>query len=328
MTTKYSNISDVPLALAVFLATDSYDSNEDPNTISATALMKPIRQIVLPPRLPPGEGLVNLEDMLSSRLGTAVHDAIERSWLNNHKTAMQSLGIPQKIIDKFRINPGPAELLNGEIPVYLEQRLSKKLGKWVVTGKFDFISEGMLQDFKNTSTWVYLKQVNTYKYQLQGSIYRWLDNEIITSDSMQIHFIFTDWKSNTYSSDPNYPKKKILTQNIPLLPYNQTEKIIKDKLKQIEQYWDADEELIPECTDEDLWRSEPVYKYYKNPSKTSRSTKNFSTMQDAYIRVAEDNNVGIVIVSPGEVKACKYCPAFSACSQKDRLIASGDLIMK
>jgi len=49
MTLRYANVSDVPLALAVFLATDSYDYNPDPNTVSATTLLKPIRQIVLPP---------------------------------------------------------------------------------------------------------------------------------------------------------------------------------------------------------------------------------------------------------------------------------------
>ena len=60
MPTRYANVSEVPLALAVFLASDYYDYNEDQNTISATTLLKPLRQIVLPPRIPQGMGLVNL----------------------------------------------------------------------------------------------------------------------------------------------------------------------------------------------------------------------------------------------------------------------------
>ena len=47
---KYLNNSNVPLSLAVFLATDNYDHESD--TISATTLIKPLRQIILAARVP------------------------------------------------------------------------------------------------------------------------------------------------------------------------------------------------------------------------------------------------------------------------------------
>ena len=47
---KYINTEDTPLSVAVFLATDHYDY--DPNTISATRLLKPIRQTILSGRVP------------------------------------------------------------------------------------------------------------------------------------------------------------------------------------------------------------------------------------------------------------------------------------
>ena len=46
------------------------------------------------------------------------------------------------------------------------------------------------------------------------------------------------------------------------------------------------------------------------------------------MRLNADGNVGVVLTVPGEAKACKYCKAFSLCSQKDALIASGDLNFK
>ncbi len=327
MASKYNNVSDVPLALAVFLATDSYDHNEDPKTISATALLKPIRQIVLPSRLPPGMGLNSLGDMMASRIGTAIHDGIENAWLNNYKQGLANIGMNEKVIDRIVINPKTEDLTEDCIPIYLEQRLTKQFGKWKITGKFDFIGEGIVQDFKSTSVWTYMNQANNSKYQQQGSIYRWLDNKLITADNMQIHFIFTDWKSPRFGADPNYPPRRFHTQTIPLMSVADTEKFITHKLNLIEKYWDAPEETIPECSDEDLWRSLPIYKYYKNPAKLTRSTKNFDNPQDASLRMAEDHGVGVVITSPGEVKACKYCPAYAACSQKDKLIASGDLII-
>ncbi len=329
MTARFANVSEVPLALAVFLATDSYDHNDDPFTVSATTLLKPLRQIILPNRIPAGEGLVNLADMMNSRMGTAIHDGIEKAWMNNYRGAMRDIGLPDRVISRVVINPDEQDLeMNPDwIPIYLEQRLKRQLGKWTITGKFDFIGEGKVQDFKSTSTFTYKKQTGADKYTQQGSIYRWLDPKKIHQDRMDIHYIFTDWKGAMAKSDPSYPPKRFHTQSFELLSLNETEAFIRKKLALIEQYWDAPEEEIPQCSDEELWRSEPQFKYYKNPEKTARSTKNFDTMQDAMLRLSEDGNVGIVKEVPGQVTACRYCPAFAACTQKDQLVAAGDLIL-
>lgn len=329
MSQQFTNVSDVPLALAVFLASDFYDHNQDEQTISATSLMKPLRQIILPPRIPKGEALVNLADMMNSRMGTAIHDGIERAWMSNYQTALQALGYPSRVIDRIKINPTANELNDDVIPIYLEQRLTRKVGRWTVTGKFDFIGEGKVQDFKTTSVFTYKNQLNNNKYALQGSIYRWLDPELITESTMDIHYIFMDWKPSMVKTDPSYPTKRFHTQSFDLKSVSETDSFIKTKLKLIEEYWDKDEQDIPHCGNEDLWRSEPVFKYYKNGDTSSkRSTKNFSSKQDAMIFMANAGNTGAIKEVPGQVTACKYCPAFAACTQKDVLIAAGDLIME
>lgn len=324
---RYSHTSEVPLALAVFLATDNYDHNDDPNTISATALLKPLRQIILSPRVPATQAMVALPDLVKSRIGQAIHDAIERSWVANHRVAMQSLGYPQRVIDMVEVNPTPEFMAQfpDTIPVYLEQRLKRQLGKWTVSGKFDFIGEGRVQDFKSTSVWTYQNQVNNNKYALQGSIYRWLDPKKITQSEMDIHFLFTDHQASKIKADPSYPPRAFKKQSFPLLSLQDTQSFIQNKLNQIDKYWNAPEEDIPKCTDEDLWRSEPEWKYYKKGVVGPRSTKNFDNRQDAMLRFIEDGSVGLVVEKPGEATACKYCPAFAVCSQKDQLIASGDL---
>lgn len=327
MTAHFANVSEVPLALAVFLASDFYDACDDPFTVSATTLLKPIRQIVLPSRLPPGMGLVNLADMMQNRMGAAIHDGIEKAWVTNHKPAMKALGYPQKVIDRVVINPTPEQLTPDVLPVYLEQRLSKKMGKWTITGKFDFVGEGRVQDFKSTSVFTYKKQVNADKYTQQGSIYRWLDPKLITQDEMDIHYIFTDWKAAMVRSDPSYPPRRFHQQSFPLLSLAETNRFVANKIELIERYWDAQEESIPLCDDEELWRSEPVFKFYSNPEKTGRSTKNFDNRADATLHFVNNGSKGLIKEVPGQVMACKYCPAFGVCSQKDALIASGDLLM-
>ena len=324
---KYANTSSVPLSLAVFLASDFYDPDQDENTISATALIKPLRQIVLSARVPEDMTPVDLVNMVPSRMGTAIHDAIERSWKLNYRMALRLLGYPNRVIEKIRINPKPEELTDGVIPIYMEQRAKKTVGKFTVTGKYDFIGDGRVEDFKSTSTYTAMNNTNDEKYIWQGSIYRWLNPVIITKDEMAIQFIFTDWSKAKAMQDPKYPQQRIQQRLLPLKSLQETDAFVNRKLNQIEQYWDAKEEDLPLCTDADLWRSEPVFKYYKNPEKRARSTKNFDNRHDAQLRYIEDGSVGVVVEQPGQVTACKYCPAFAVCSQKDALIASGDLVL-
>ena len=322
---SYSNVSAVPLSLAVFLASDSYDY--DASTISATTLIKPVRQIVLAHRVSKDDAMADLVHMMPSRMGSAIHDAIERSWLTNHESAMLALGYPQKIIDRVRINPARPFEEEDIIPIYLEQRAYKQVGNYKVSGKFDFVGDGRVEDFKSTSTFTAVNNTNDAKYIMQGSLYRWLNPEIITKDEMAIQFIFTDWSAARARAEPAYPQSRIQQRVLPLKSIPETDHFVRRKLAQIDQYWNTPEEEVPLCTDEDLWRSSPVFKYYKNPEKTVRSTKNFDTKQEAYIRLAEEGGKGIVIERPGQVTACKYCPAFGACTQKDALIAQGDLVL-
>lgn len=324
----YANTSEVPLSMAVFLATDNYDYVDDPNYISVTSLIKPLRQLILASRVPKEAALPDLGSMINSRMGTALHDAIERAWKDNYKNAMTALGLPKRVIEKIQINPDPSELNPDGIPIYLEQRKSKQVGKWRIGGKFDFVGDGRVEDFKSTSVYSAINKSKDDDYIWQGSLYRWINPEIITRDEMAIQFIFTDWSSAKAKSDPSYPQKRIAQRVLKLKSIAETEAFVKRKLALIEKYWDAPENEIPECTDEDLWRSDPYYKYYKNPEKVGgRSTKNFDIKQEAYARHAEDGHKGVVIEVLGHVTACKYCPGFMACSQKDRLIASGDLAM-
>jgi len=311
--------------MAVFLATDHYD--HDDLTISATSLIKPLRQIILSSRVDNSASSVDLVDMVASRMGTAIHDGIERAWVTNHEKALALLGYPKNVINRVRINPKPEDLSSDTIPIYLEQRAYKQVGKHTVSGKFDFVGDGRVEDFKSTTTYTAVNNTNDEKYILQGSIYRWLNPTIITRDDMAIQFIFTDWSAARARAEPNYPQQRIQQRVLQLMPISATDHYVKSKLDQIDRYMGVEESSIPHCSDEDLWRSDPIFKYYKNPEKTARSTKNFTTKQEAYIRLAEEGGKGIVKEVPGQVIACKYCNAFSVCSQKDALIAQGDLIL-
>jgi len=320
---KYLNGNNVPLSVAVFLATDSYDHEED--VVSATKLMKPVRQLILGGRVPQEKSLVDIGGLFKSRLGTALHDSIEKAWTDNHVDAMTALGYPKGVIDKVRVNPSLDSVEQDTIPVYLERRSYKTVNGQRVSGKFDFVAEGRVEDFKSTSVFMFTKGTKDDDYSLQGSIYRWLNPDIITDDVIAINFLLVDFMPARAANDPNYPNSSTPQRLIPLLSVDETQAYITNKLNQVGQHKDTPEEELPYCSDKDLWRSDPEYKYYKNPEKRTRSTKNFDTKQEAYSRMAKDGGVGIVVEKPGQVLACKYCPAFPICTQAAELIADGSL---
>ena len=322
-----TNNENISLPLAVWLAQDDYDHNDDPMVISTSSLIKPIRQLVLSRRYKLNEKEGDIASLIASRIGTALHSAIEASWVNTEKRnkALLDLGYPQRIIDKILFNPTDSELYDGCIPIYMEQREQRKIGNYTISGMYDIIFNTRLKDIKSTGTYTYEKQSKTLDYQRQGSIYRWLNPDKVKESSMDIEFIFTDWKRGDALRNKAYPQSKLLTQNIPLLSIGETESYIQGKLYQLDLYKDAPQEAIPRCSDEDLWIDKTVWKYYKDPNKTTRSTKNFDSLHEANIRLAADKNVGVVKEVKGTPKACNYCALAEVCDQRKEYVTAGIL---
>lgn len=317
---KFSNTQGIPLPLAVWLASDDYDFVGGYKKISATSLIKPTRRFILAGRVPLEERSYDIADFIALRMGHAFHNAIEYSWISNYPQALDSLGYPQKAIEKVRINPKPDErgvMEPGIIPVYIEQRGERKADDYTISGKFDMAIEGQLYDTKSTSVWSYILGRNDDDYIKQGSIYRWIFPEIITADTIEIQHIFTDYSKGMARSQKNYPPSRLMNNSYKLIPLDETEAFIKAKTREIDKFWKAPDDEIPYCTDEELWRSAPKYKYYSDPNKTDgRSTRNFDDLSEANKFKAEKGK-GIVLTVPGQVKACSYCPAFPVCKQKD-----------
>lgn len=326
---KLTNKHKIGLSWAVFLAHDSYDYDPRPNAISATGLLKSTRQAILSRRAEAGITTMDVSQLASSSFGTAMHDAVEQAWKHeNYKKAMLKLGYPQKQIDRVRINPTTAE--PGTIPVYMEKRSEKEVDGIIVTGKFDFVGDGELEDHKTTGVFTYIKGTNNEKYRLQGSMYKWLNPDIITSDRMLINYMFTDWSALRYQieKDKGYPPHKMMSVPISLMSVEETDEWVKNKIREIKANIDKAEADLPLCTSEELWQDPTTYKYYKNPREKARSTKNFDSFAEAHSRLLKDGSVGVIDIVPSKAKACLYCPAAAICSQAKGLAIEGLLDME
>jgi hypothetical protein len=320
----YTNQKNYPLPIAIWLANDEYVRSTDSKTISVTTLLKPLKELVLAPRVPEDEKLpIDVSGLISSRLGTAVHDAITKAWKSDPHRLMSYLDIPKGTIGKIVVNGEPEHLPEDSIPVYTEIRTTKSLGDWTVTGEFDLSFNGYPIDFKTTKTFTYVNNTSDEDYIKQLSMYAWLNPDIITSSTGSIIYIFTDFKPYE-AKNPNYPNDPIVEKKFNLIPPHQIEGWINNKLGLLEHYYDMDQKELPACTPEELWMQPSTYKYYANPDKLARATKNFDSYLEATIYKNEKGK-GIVIEKKGEVRKCKYCSAFPICEQAKSMIADGTL---
>lgn len=312
---KYTNNLDIPLPMQVWLLNDEYDYVNEPNYISATTLIRPLRQTILNKRIPWESRTKDLSELVASRLGNAIHDSVEKAWVTRGKELLIQLGMPEKQADKVIVNPSPKELTKDSIPIYMEKRTIREFMGYKIGGKFDLVMNGYLYDFKSTSTYTYTNGGNDEDYILQGSIYRWLNPEIITEDTLDIQFVFTDWQSSRARASNEYPQTRIVGKTYPLMSIEDTEKYIANRISEYNKYKDLPQDKLPQCSPEDLWQSETVYKYFSNPAKTDgRSTKNFTNKLEAHKFAV--GKPGIVIEVPGEPKRCGYCDAYETCLQR------------
>lgn len=317
-----TNKNNLNLAMQVWLINDSYDYVSDPKYISATSLLKPVRQIILEKRLE-GSPDGDISDMITSKYGTSIHSGIEEAWTNSKlPDNLRKLGINDATIDRIKINP--TEPKEGDINIFLEKRSTRKINGWTVGGKFDLIIDGKLYDNKSTSTWSYIYGSRVDDYTKQLSIYRWLNTDLVTDDHFTINYIFTDWSQTKALQQKDYPQCRIISKDYELMELADIERYIKNKLDKVDKYINAEEAEIPECTDEELWREPPKFKYYKDPTKLAKATKVFESQLEANAYCLE-KGTGIVIPVSGSVRRCAYCRCFNQCSQKNRYLEDGSL---
>ncbi len=331
MTTQITNQQDFPLALAVHLAADTYDFKPDSKRLSSTDFTKSIRQLVLRNRMMEDDTLPivvrDVSDLVKSKTGTAIHDSIEHTWTTPHlrNKGLKLLGYPDKIIERIEVNPTKEYLEEHPdcIPIYMEQRGEIEINGYTISGKFDFIGDGQLIDFKSTGTWKWDKlDVAKEDYQIQGSIYRLIFKDIITSDYLNILFWFTDWKQGLSVNNPKYPRE-IEQFKVDLKSTEETISFITAFTNQLEAHKHTPEPELPECTPEQMWQQPPVFKYFKNPLKTAgRSTRTSSDFAEIQSRYLADGSVGVIQTVESKPRRCdpKYCDAYHICTQKDKYI--------
>lgn len=319
-----TNNRNFSFPIQCWLAGDEYEYSDNPKSISATSLIKSTRSIIAnkryfyPNAFEPelidelkkfsNKFISDLEDRIAMRIGTAIHKAIELAVINDYKNSLRKLNYTEKTIEDFSVNPISGS--ETKYTVKTEQRVEKEINGFIISGQFDCLINNELHDIKTTSTFSWSNPKIHNKYITQASIYKWLNPEIITGDSFYIDFIFTDFNKNyaLSKSIEEYPNCKIINKKFPFWSLIETQMFIENKLREIEKYWNAPLEEIPCCTDEMLYLTEPVYKYYKSGYKEGkRATKNFKSFVDASLFMSSQGNIGEIIEEKPKAYKCPFC---------------------
>ena len=287
---KYTNKRNYPDFVVEWLQHDEYDY--DKNTLSATTLMQPPRAYALTQqnwdRLE-----IDVEDLIASRYGTAIHDSIEKVNLTGCKQ---------------------------------EERLKKAVKNKIISGKFDILKEisdkrWQLIDVKSTSVWTYIYGSRDEDYKKQLSIYRWLaiQHNYSVVQTAKIWMIFTDWSSAKAKEDPKYPQSRIVVKEIDLLGDEQTLKYIGERISLLETARDMEQNDMPKCTNEELWASGETWAIMMKGGK--RAIKVYKEEEKA--KEHEMKPGYEIIHRPGKVARCRYCNARKFCNQYQELIEEG-----
>lgn len=311
------------LPLAVLFCHNNYDGSSAEKTISATSIMKPIRSIILAMQNQNIQAEADIVDLIPSVFGSAIHAFAELAWKDKETTlrALKALNIPQDTINKIKINPTTAN--PDDIPIYVERRSIKEINGWTIRGKFDMCVNGKLADYKTTSVWGTIFKSNDEDYKIQGSIYRWLNQDIVIIPEISIEKIYTDWKKSDALRDSNYPQLRAESFTIPLMRISETETYITSRLELIDRYAESSQEELPLCTDDELWSTAAKWKYFKKAG-AKRATKVYTDQTEANTRLTTEGT-GEVIYFPGQVKRCTYCNVKEICAQAQQLINKGRL---
>ena len=235
-------------------------------------------------------------DQLSSFIGTAIHNHFE------------------KCLWKFKASEGDNS------KYIIEKRLWDKFLDRKISGKFDVYHDGVLYDFKNTSSWKWIfgdyhdweSQLNLYAYFIH------LENLPVTA--LRILAIILDWDKNKVR-ERGYPKEKIMQLDLSLWSVEKQYEFLIERLKALVSCEQLPAHSLPDCTAKDMWEKETAYAIYH---VSSERAKRVLPDEDACARwisadIAKKKTKLIdykIVKRPGQRLRCEeYCDVQGWCKQ-------------
>lgn len=298
---KLTNRFDADESIVAAVSNDSYDP--EGSDISITGLARSPQQRVLEKRhyLKLTE---DVSDRLASLRGQVAHSIVERAGLKND---------------------------------WSEKRIFVEVNGWKVSGKPDkfesvMLDSGTLIDHKFPTLSSFLFGFQRDKglkkeHIAQGNSYRYLLHRNGV-DVTKIIFKSTllEWSKRHARVKPEYPDRPFFNFELPIWDMEVSKAYIEERVALHQAAEKLPDDRLPECTDEERWRSGDTWKAYKGDSKRALPHGTFSgptAQAEAEAFAAEKSatlkaTVRAVKVLGEAVKCLDYCKVRNMCFQLKR----------
>lgn len=313
-----TNRLGLPQAIVDAVKNDPYTKGE--SDISVTQLIQPPYQRKL--RLET-EVVEDVLDRIWSLVGQVGHGIVERAYpeayedegilwikIKDYFTKLGIWGEVAEVLERKGYTM-PQALSAYETHrkhgVVAEKRLFTKSRGWTVSGQFDVIDNGHLQDYKFTSVWSVLGDTKG-EWVNQLNLLRLLAiREGIQVKRLGILAILRDW-SKAKSKQADYPKHQIVPIEIPMWSVAQAEAYLDERVAAHQ------EANPPPCTDDERWKREDVFAVMRSGRKSA--IKLHDTRTAAASQAFELGTGYSVEHRPGSFFRCQeYCNVAHNCPQ-------------
>lgn len=259
------------------------------NDYSVTEIIDSPQAIQLKRRYPTQLKADKIINALPAFIGHAVHDRFERILRAYSKTNR-----------KYEV----------------ERRLHDYIMHRRLAGRLDMLQTlNILWDVKVTSAWkLVLGDITDWETQL--NIYaKMLRKDGIKVKSLRILAIFLDWKKHLALKDPKYPQSRILEIEVDLWAPKVQCLFIKDRLQLHIDAEKISSDLLPACTDAEMWSEGTRYAVYKD-NKAKRAYRLLEDYKQAWGMAKGLGKNAYVQKRIGGRKRCdQWCSAASVCRQ-------------
>lgn len=186
-----------------------------------------------------------------------------------------------------------------------------------ISGKADYIKDGVIKDYKTTSAWSIVFDSNKKKWEQQLNCYAWLYKKALGIDTnkLLIEVYVTDWSKTKALQDRDYPQSKQFSIPIELWDEARQEDFITSRLEN-HINWST----LVLCTEEDMWSKPTTFAVMKGDNK--RAARVFTDAGEA-AEFASYSPQYRVVLRPGARTRCeRYCGANRFCPQYKSYIDS------
>lgn len=199
-----------------------------------------------------------------------------------------------------------------------EHRMTDMIGDSVLTGALDYFSlgeDGTLVDYKNTSVYAIMDGPKPEWSQQLNGYAMLLRREGKQPKRLVIRAILRDWSRAKMEREPDYPKSRVVTLEVPLWPEEQARSYFEGRAVALKAAVGASQDAIPVCSETERWAKPTTWAVMK-PGAV-RALRVLLSAEEASIWQASQKNPGELVVQhrPGESTRCKfYCPVSRMCS--------------